>query len=177
MAKTKVQGTDKLIQQLKQFGAEGQREIADRTEQAAFLIKARAAALVPKNNGKVRDSIQPERIDATNWEVVARSSYAGYIEFGTGPKVDVPAEFAELANAWKNNPKGTFEDGLIAMKDWCHNKGLPEENAWIYLMNVIKHGQQPRPFMYPAFVEGKVQYRKDLTKSLEELTKRFNNAR
>jgi hypothetical protein len=90
------------------------------------------------------------------------------MEFGTGLKVSVPADFAEIANQFKGKRTGTFEQGLESIKVWCRAKGIPEENAkWIFL-KILGVGLTPRPFLYPSWVKGKKDYLANLTKLLKK---------
>jgi len=173
----KVTGVDKLLKQFDQFGKEGAKVAAGETEAAARDISSQAVRLAPANFGKLRQSIQPEKIAKLSWEVQAMAAYSGYVEFGTGSHVSVPKEMQEQATALRNLSKGSFDDALDSIRDWCRAKGIDERAAYPILMSILKEGLRPQPYLYPAFKAGSEKFRKNLTNSIEVLTKKLNNAR
>jgi len=173
----KVTGVDKLLKQFDQFGKEGAKVAAGEVEAAVRDIGKNAIINAPANFGKLRQSIQPEKITKLSWEVKAMASYAGYVEFGTGSHVSVPKEMQEQANALRNQAKGNFDDALDSMRDWCRAKGIDERAAYPILMSILKEGLRPQPYLYPAFKTGSEKFVKNLTNSIDNLTKKLNNAR
>lgn len=173
----KVQGVDKLLKQFDQFGKDGANIAAGETEAAARNISAQAVRNAPANFGKLRQSIQPEKITNLTWEVLANAPYAGYVHFGTGVKVSVPKEMQDQANAIKNSAKGNFDDALDSMKDWCRSKGIDERAAYPILMSILDEGLEPRPFLYNAWKKGAETFVKNLTNSIEQLTNKLAHAR
>ncbi len=41
-------------------------------------------------------------------------------------------------------------------------------------MSILRKGQEPQPYLYPAFVKGRKQYLKDLKELLKRLTKKYD---
>jgi HK97 gp10 family phage protein len=177
MAKTRVQGTGKLIAQLREFSNEGAKLASAEVEASAREIAGTAQRLAPANFGKLKQGIEPEKINSLTWEIIANTPYAGFVEFGTGVNVNVPAELSEIASAIKNGPKGNFEDGLRSIQDWCRAKGIDERAAYPIFMSILKNGLRPQPFLFPAWKQGGAKLEKNLKNTLEVLTKRFNNAK
>jgi len=168
-----VKGLKKVLSNLKKFGAEAAVEIDISTMATAEAIKRSAKTLAPKDMGKLAQSIDTVPIGEADYKVVVVADYGAYVEFGTGTKVQVPAEMQEIASQFKNKKSGSFETGLRAIKDWCKNQGIEESAAYPIFISILNKGIQPQPFLYPAFVKGRKEYKKDLKKLLKKLTKKY----
>jgi HK97 gp10 family phage protein len=143
MAKVGIKGISKTIDELRKFGSKAEQIVNDNIEATSLEMVQKAVSLVPKNFGKLAQSIQSVKVDNLHYRVEAGGGvapYAPYVEYGTGGLVDVPKEFKEQA--------------LLAK-----GKGIKQVNL------------MPRPFMYPSFVFGSKDLLKNLTKELEVLTK------
>jgi HK97 gp10 family phage protein len=171
MSKT-IKGLTKVLKDLEEFGKEGKMVIDIVAEVTSMDIVADAKAFAPKNNGKLAQSIAYTKIADADYKVVVNSPYGAYVEFGTGSKVQVPTELQGIASQFKGKKAGTFEQGLRAIKDWCKNKGIPESAAYPIFMSILEKGQEPQPYLYPAFIKGRKQYLKDLKTVLKKLTKK-----
>lgn len=163
-----LNGVDKLITELRKFGKDIEKKIDAETEAIAFQIEGDAKKLAPKNFGKLAQSISHEKRKFLQRTVTVNEFYGVYMEFGTGTKVNVPAEFASIANSFKGQKKGTFKDGLESIKVWCRAKGIDEKFAYVIFAKILGAGVNPQPFLYPAWQKGK----KDYLKNLESLLKR-----
>lgn len=173
----KVSGVDKLLKQFDQFGKEGEKNAAGEVEAAARDIETKAKKLAPANFGKLRQLISPEKVNKLTWEVEANAPYSGYVEFGTGSKVSVPAEMQELANSIRGKKGGNVDDALESLKDWCRSKGIDERAAWPILMSILDEGLRPRPFLYPAWKQGSATFMKNLENTFVQLSKKFNSSK
>lgn len=163
-----VKGLQSLLKKLEKIG--DVKEIDAIAEGISMEIQLDAVQRAPVNFGQLRQSIRQRRIAPLSYEVVVGVDYGAYVEFGTGVQVKVPPEFAQMALQFKGG-KGSFKDGLESIKDWCRGKGIPESAAWPILMSIIKNGTRPQPYLYPAFVKGRLQYFKDLEQYFKRLTK------
>ena len=170
----RVKGASEVIKELRKYGNDIETRINDETEAIAFQIEADAKQRAPKNFGKLAQSIsisQPisDRGKAIESRVITvNEDYGGYMEFGTGVKVNVPMEFKDLAASFKNNKKGTFNQALESIKLWCRAKGIDEKAAYPILAKILGAGVNPQPFLYPAWVKGKKDYLKNLNKLLNK---------
>jgi HK97 gp10 family phage protein len=168
-----VKGIQEVIAELRKISKDLDKNINATTEEAAFFIEGQAKKLAPKNFGKLAQSISTDDVKTKvliNKKVTVNEMYGAYMEFGTGAKVSVPKEFAEMAASFKGQKTGTFEDGLKSIEAWCRAKGIDVKDAkWIFL-KILGAGLNPRPFLYPAWTEGKKMYLKDL----ENLLKTYN---
>lgn len=166
-----VEGLDKLLKKLDKLGKGATQEVDAIADGVSREIQLDAVQAAPVNMGGLRQSIKQRRIDELKYEVVVGVDYGAYVEFGTGVQVQVPAEFAEMASRFRGGGGGSFADGLESIKDWCRAKGIPVEAAYPIFISILKNGTRPQPYLYPAFVKGRIQYIRDLKQLLERLTK------
>jgi len=172
----KIQNKDRLIGKLKQFAKDG--EDATKT---AILIKARettaeAKRLAPVDMGELRQNITYEKQDSDglHYSIIAFANYAAYVEFGTGKKVSVPDEFADMAIKFKDAPGGSFEDGLKRIQGWCKRHGIEESAAYPIFMSILNKGIEPQPFLHPAFKSAEETFKKDLEFVFNQLIEKYN---
>jgi|SRR6478735_2383001 len=163
-----VNGISKTIAKLQAFGKDIEKKIDLELEAIAIQVEADAKKLAPKNFGKLAQSISHLKVKNLVWKVTVNEIYGAYMEFGTGTKVRVPAEFAEMAKSFQGKKgTGTFKDALEAIKVWCRSKGIDEKAAYPILAKILGAGVNPQPYLYPAYKKGE----KDLLKNLEKLVK------
>jgi len=174
-----VRGVSGVIAELRKFGKDAEKRINGETEAIAFQIEADAKRLAPKNFGKLAQSIsisQPisDRNKAIESRVITvNEMYGAYMEFGTGTKVKVPSEFSEMAATFKGGTGKSFADGLEAIKIWCRVKGIDEKAAYPIFAKILGAGINPQPFLYPAWIKGKIDYKNNLDKLLKHLQKKI----
>lgn len=163
-----VKGISQTIAKLQAFGKDIEKKIDLELEAIAFQVEADAKKLAPKNFGKLAQSISHKKVKNLVWKVTVNEIYGAYLEFGTGTKVRVPAEFAEMAKSFQGKKgTGTFKDALEAIKVWCRSRGIDEKAAYPILAKILGAGVNAQPFLYPAYKKGE----KDLLKNLEKLVK------
>lgn len=163
-----VKGISQTIAKLTAFGKDMEKKIDLELEAIAIQVEADAKKLAPKNFGKLAQSISHKKVKSLVYKVTVNEIYGAYMEFGTGAKVRVPAEFAEMAKSFQGKKStGTFKDALEAIKVWCRSKGIDEKAAYPILAKILGAGVNPKPFLYPAYKKGE----KDLLKNLEKLVK------
>jgi HK97 gp10 family phage protein len=173
MASKGVKGVSSVISQLRKFGKDAEKLIDAETEAIAFQIEGDAKRLAPKNFGKLAQSISHEKIKLMLQKVTVNELYGAYMEFGTGTKVNVPAEFKDIALSFKDQKTGTFEQGLEAIKIWCRSKGIDEKAAYPIFAKILGAGINPHPFLYPAYQKGKKDYVKNLQRVLKQMNKKI----
>lgn len=173
MASRGVKGTFAVIQELRKFGKDAEKVIDAETQAIAFQIEADAKRLAPKNFGKLAQSISFRKKSSMNYELQVNERYGAYIEFGTGAKVQVPAEFKDIAAEFRGKSEGTFEQALESIKLWCAHKGIEEERAEGILLHLLGAGMNPQPFLYPAWVKGKKDYLTNLKRALAKFKKKI----
>ena len=173
MGSVTIKGLNSTIAELKAFGEKAEKIINAETQAIAFQIETDAKKLAPKNFGKLAQSISHAKVKPALYKVTVNELYGAYMEFGTGSKVNVPAEFADMANAFKGKKQGTFKQGLEAIKVWCKAKGIPEEAAYPIFAKILGAGVNPRPFLYPAWTKGRKDYQNNLERLLKSLNKKI----
>lgn len=174
-----VKGISEVTKELRKFGADIQKLIDAETEDIANQISGDAKKLAPKNFGKLAQSISSEKAEGGQYRITVNQRYGAYMEFGTGTKVKVPAEFQEIASQFKGTGRGpqlqgqSFDDGLNSIIEWCRHKGIPIIQAkWIFL-KILGAGVNPQPFLYPAWTKGKKDYLQRLTSILNKYNKKI----
>jgi HK97 gp10 family phage protein len=168
-----VKGVSEVIAELRKIGKDIDKRIDETTEEAVFFIEDKAKNRAPYNFGKLQQSISTEKVKDANYKVTVNAVYGAYMEFGTGKKFNSPLEFKEMAATFKGQKTGTFEEGLASIEEWLRHKGGDVKDAkWVFL-KILGAGINPRPFLYPAWTEGKKQYLKDLQNLLKTYNKKI----
>lgn len=166
-------GLNSVIADIKKFGADAEKKINAETEAISLQIEGDAKRLAPKNFGKLAQSISHEKINPANYKITVNELYGAYMEFGTGKKVSVPPEFADMAKSFQGPTGRSFEDGVRSIEEWLRKKGGdPSEAKWV-LLKILGAGINPQPFLYPAWVKGKKDYEENLNKLLKRLNKKI----
>ena len=173
MGSVMIKGLASTIAELRAYGKDIDKMIDAETESIAFQIETDAKKLAPKNFGKLAQSISHAKVKPALYKVTVNELYGAYMEFGTGSKVNVPAEFADMAATFKGKKQGTFKQGLEAIKVWCKAKGIPEEAAYPIFAKILGAGVNPRPFLYPAWTKGRKDYQNNLERVLKSLNKKI----
>lgn len=173
MGSVTIKGLASTIAELRAYGKDIDKMIDAETESIAFQIETDAKKLAPKNFGKLAQSISHAKVKPALYKVTVNELYGAYMEFGTGSKVNVPAEFADMASSFKGKKQGTFKQGLEAIKVWCKSKGIPEEAAYPIFAKILGAGINPQPFLYPAYIKGKKDYQNNLERLLKSLNKKI----
>ena len=173
MGSVTIKGLNSTIAELKAFGEKAEKLINAETQAIAFQIEADAKKLAPKNFGKLAQSISHAKVNPALYKVTVNELYGAYMEFGTGTKVSVPAEFADMAATFKGKKQGSWKEGLEAIKVWCKAKGIPEEAAYLIFAKILGAGVNPQPFLYPAYIKGEKDYQNNLERLLKSLNKKI----
>ena len=173
MGSVMIKGLASTIAELRAYGKDIDKMIDAETESIAFQIETDAKKLAPKNFGKLAQSISHLKVKPALYKVTVNELYGAYMEFGTGSKVNVPAEFADMASSFKGKKQGTFKQGLEAIKVWCRSRGIPKEAAYPIFAKILGAGINPRPFLYPAYIKGKKDYQNNLERVLKSLNKKI----
>lgn len=157
-----VRGINSAISQIRRLSQEAIQKMEDATELTAREIELKAKNLAPTDLGKLGQSIEAVKVTNLNWKVTAGgliAPYAPFVEFGTGTLVQVPSEWAQLASEFKGKKIGLSDgDFLKNIKDWCRHNGIDEKYAFAIMLKLLRVGQKPQPYMYPAYIEGRKKY-------------------
>jgi hypothetical protein len=163
-------------------------DIINETNASALKIQSEAKKNAPANFGTLRGSIHLKEsggIDKKVFIVGSDLSYAPYLEFGTGGKVDTQG-YNDFANTFRGKTGGTFDEMIKALVMWVKRKGLvgtysiktqkrtgsrkvqSKENdsaAYAIALSILRKGIRPEPYLIPAY-ETEVSLLKDRIKNI-----------
>lgn len=155
-----VQGLDRLLKVFDQLPESTQKELGAELEATAGEIRDGARRDAPIDEARVRQSISIKKQSVTEFEVVAQSFYAGYLEFGTKTKVSVPAGLEEVAGSLRGPVSGQGNP-IDALTGWVKRKGLvlsaktkavkkqqDRQLAFIIWRHIKKFGINAQPFFF-----------------------------
>ena len=179
---------DEAIIKLESLTQKLKNQIIDETNASALKIQSEAKKAAPANFGTLRGSIHLKEeggIDKKVYIVGSDLSYAPYVEFGTGGKVNTQG-YNEFANTFRGKTGGTFQDMLKALVLWVKRKGITgtysiktqrrtgsrkvqsKENdsaAYAIALSILRKGLRPQPYLIPAY-ETEVSLLKDRIKNI-----------
>ena len=158
---SKVKGLERVIRSFEKDGKEIRSKVEYIVSANALEGRNNAVRKAPKAFGKLAQSIGIEKLSSLEQSVVVNVDYAPFVEFGTGGKVSVPAEWQAMASEFKGQ-RFNFADQLERIKAWCRLKGIEEAAAYPILISILEDGIEPQPFMYPAWQKVKRQFSKDM---------------
>ena len=131
-------------------------DVSDEINASALKIENQAKRLAPVNFGQLRGSIAHSKDSELTYSVAANASYSAYVEFGTGPQVNVPADFKSYAQQFKGKSGGKFKDMVEALTLWVKRKGIGNGKndkglAYVIALSILRKGMRPQPFLVPAY--------------------------
>lgn len=180
-----ISNLDSVYANLNKLSEDIKTKIALEMNASALNIQSNAKKNAPVNMGTLRNSIQlTEDIGQGKvfFTVGSKLSYAPYIEFGTGGKVNTQG-YDNFAAQFKGKKGGTFKELLLALMDWVNKKGLAgtysvktqrrtgnkakrlsqdQQVAYAIALSIIKKGLRPQPFLIPAFESEKTKLLKKI---------------
>ena len=190
-----LQGYDRLFKRVQQLPAKVQTAVAGQIKKGAFDMNAQAVRNIKANDsigvsgggGGLIGSQAVVPIKDSNiigFEVINGAPYAPFVEFGTGRRVSVPAEWRDYAAQFKGTKLGgNIDDFLRSIIEWVRAKGLagrystktqrrigsrPTQDqedlavAYPIFRSILENGANPHPFLYPAYVQVKPQIIKSI---------------
>lgn len=134
-------GLDQLLKKLDKLGASMEQSTKKALLRGGAVLEASAKKNCPVDTGNLRESIHTHVIDQNTVAVGTPCEYAGYVEYGTGPKGD-PSVPHTTKKFWR------YQDA---------------EGNWH-----TSHGQPPQPYMRTAFAEEKDHVTDAVKESLRE---------
>ena len=141
---------------LKRLDTVLKQDVSNEINASSLKILTDAKRLAPVNFGQLRNSIALDKTSDLTYSVEAKASYAGYVEFGTGGKVTIPAGYNEMANSFKGKSGGKFKDMVAALTLWVKRKGIGNGKndkgiAFAIALSILRKGMKAQPFLIPAF--------------------------
>lgn len=172
-----VQGVNELIAKLTRLGENGVKIAKASVSVVADLTVADAKRNAPADLGTIRQNIgQITTVegDKVSSRVFSAAPESPFMEFGTGGKVSIPADMAEIASQFKGASGGSFKEFVLALTAWVKRKGInptgayqiasrtkitrgnkkdiDEVTAYAIARSILLKGVTPHPFLYPAYV-------------------------
>jgi HK97 gp10 family phage protein len=138
-----IKGLNTVIANIRKYGKEAEKDIEGVTELVARNIEKNAKSSAPADFGKLGQSIQAVKETPLNWKVEAGGIIAPY------------APFVEFGTGGLVDVPNELKDQAIKFK----GKGIKQINL------------RARPFLYPAYLRGKVEYLDKLKKVLDKYGK------
>lgn len=187
-------GMDKLLAKFVELGTEGVRMASAVVNVTADNIVVEAKQLAPVDLGTIRQNIGKDVTNQNNIitaNIFANAPESAFQEFGTGGRVDVPEEMAEVAAQFQGIKGGSMAAFILALTEWVRRHGLTGvysvkthrknsnlsnanddvQAAWAIARAILRDGLRPRPFLYPAFVNGRAKLLPALEKAYVEMLK------
>lgn len=137
-----------VLKSLEKFGDEAKQMVSDTTHQSAENIARDAKAKAPTNKIVGYGGFLRDQIFTKEVDKLNYEIVAGAYY----------SAYMEFGTGGSVNVPSEMKDIAIKFK----GKGVKQVNI------------TPRPFLYPAFVKGRVQYLEDLIDLLNDLTKKYN---
>jgi HK97 gp10 family phage protein len=155
-----LNGLKQIQDKLKHIDDVLKKDVSDEINASALNIESQAKRLAPVNFGQLRNSIALTKDSDLTYTVAANASYAAYVEFGTGPQVNVPADFKTYAQQFKGKSGGKFKDMVEALTLWVKRKGIGNGRndkglAYVIALSILRKGMRPQPFLIPAYEQEK----------------------
>lgn len=188
-----ITGLPELLNKFKALGTDGERMASAIVNATADNIVKTAKQLAPADLGGIRQGIVKEAVTQFKVKIAATAPESAFQEFGTGGKVDVPADMQETASQFKGGGSGDFAAFVLALTGWVKRHGinpignytvatrsrigkankadLDEETAYAIARGILAHGLAPQPFLYPAFVQESAKLLPTLHTGFQELLK------
>lgn len=138
-----IKGLNTVLANIRKYGKEAEKDIEAVTELVARNIEKNAKNYAPANFGKLGQSIQAVKDTPLNWKVEAGGIIAPY------------APFVEFGTGGLVDVPNELKDQAIKFK----GKGIKQVNL------------RPRPYLYPALLQGRTEYLEKLKKVLEKYGK------
>jgi HK97 gp10 family phage protein len=157
-----LQGIKEVQEALKNIDVSVKKDVSNEINASALKIQNDAKRLAPVNFGQLRNGIQLEKVSDLTFSVESKASYSPYVEFGTGGRVSVPADFQAYAQTFKGGKGGKFKDFVAALTLWVKRKGIGNGKndkglAYVIALNILRKGLRPQPFLIPAYEKEKPQ--------------------
>ncbi len=170
MAGSKVTGIRELRAKLNNLPVKFKIEIAAEIQNSANEWVGLAKRDAPGDTGFLRGEISSLQVGELTWEVVSGTSYAGFVEFGTRSRVEIPAGLEDVAAEVKAQKGSTSLTAKEAIFAWCKRKGIDEKLWYPIFISLMTKGMHAHPYFFKqrAIIEPEFQARiKQILKSTD----------
>jgi HK97 gp10 family phage protein len=184
-----VQGLDRLLKIFDELPKQVQKELQAELKITAKQIRDGAKKDAPADEARLRSSISVKEPGNLQFEVVAQTSYAGYLEFGTKTKTSIPAGLEDVASQLKGHSSGQGNP-IDALQKWVKRKGLAgtygaksrrrlgskvtkekqdRQVAFIIWQQIRKYGIKPQPFFFKQMMPAEEGLRRRLSAIINQM--------
>ncbi len=146
----KIDGLDKLQSSLDEKARSLEKEIDAEIGFACDEAVGYMQTDAPADQGFLRSHISKAKAALNDYEIVAQSDYAAYVEFGTRSKVQIPAGLEEVAASFKGGNVSSL-DAKEAIFNWCKRKGIDPKLWYAIYISIMVNGITPHPFFFHNF--------------------------
>jgi HK97 gp10 family phage protein len=186
-----VQGLDRLLKVFEQLPKQVQKELNAELGFTAKEIRDDAKRDAPADEARLKGSITVTEPKSLTFEVVAQTSYAGYLEFGTKTKTVIPPGLESIASQLKG-PSGGHGNPIDALQQWVKRKGIAgtfsvktrrrlgnkatkeqqdRQAAFIIWQKIRKYGIRPQPYFFKQMEPAEARLRQRLAAIINDLVK------
>lgn len=177
----KVQGLDRLIGVFNRLPKQVQNELKEELKVTAGEIRDGAKRDAPADEARLKQAITTKTTGQLEFEVVAQTFYAGYLEFGTKSNAVIPAGLQDIASQLKGSAPGQGNP-IDALTAWVKRKQIAgtysvktrrrtggratqdQQNrsvAFLIWRKIKRFGIKPRPYFFKQMqpAEGRLKQR------------------
>lgn len=185
----KVQGLDRLIKVFNDLPKQTQKELSTELDFTASEIRDGAKRDAPTDEARLKQSISKKKTGPLEFEDIAQSFYAGYLEFGTKTKAVIPAGLEDIASQLKG-PVAGQGNPIDALTAWVKRKGIAgtfstktrrrqgskttkeqqdRQVAFLIWQKIKKFGIKPRPYFFKQMAPAEERLRRRLAAIIKSL--------
>jgi HK97 gp10 family phage protein len=184
----KIQGLDRLKQVFHQLPVSVRKELNNELDATRKEIEAQAKKEAPTDEARLKQGISSKKTGDLNFEVVAQTTYAGYLEFGTKSKTKVPPGLESVANSLKGS-SGLSGNPLEALTKWVKRKGIAgtfsvktrkqsksrasianiKQVAFLIWRHIRKFGINPQPYFFKQVQPAEKKLRERLANVIKRI--------
>jgi HK97 gp10 family phage protein len=173
----KIEGLDKLQRIYKKLPQTLKKEIKGAIDINAGLIRDAAKRDAPKDENRLSQSISKKSGSGINAEIIAQTSYAGYMEFGTKSRARIPAGLESVAAQFRG--KSEKGDPIKALTGWVKRKGISGRGrgrnadararsvAFMIFKSIMHYGVRPHPFFFDKLEKFKPSIKSDVADAID----------
>lgn len=186
-----VQGLDRLLKVFNELPKQVQKELQAELSITAKEIRDGAKRDAPADEARLKQSITVTEPSNLTFEIVAQTSYAGYLEFGTKTRTRIPAGLENIASQLKG-PSGGQSNPIDALQQWVKRKGIAgtfstksrrrlgnkatkeqqdRQAAFIIWQKIRKYGIKPHPYFFKQMAPAEERLRRRLVAIINDLVK------
>lgn len=122
------------------------------------------------DTGTLIREISSLQVGELTWEVVSGANYAGYVEFGTRSRVEIPTGLEAVASEVQAQKTSTSVSAKEAIFAWCKRKGIDEKLWYPIFISLMTKGMHAHPYFFKqrAIIEPQLRQRIDqILKSID----------